>query len=104
MLTGRPVPAQEALQLKMINYVVPDDQVDAKAIEIAKTIAGNSPDSVQAILNGIRLTGEFGSPQHAHRVWMDSAQLRAMYNGENIKEGLLAFSEKRLPKWTPSKL
>ena len=36
----------------MVNEVVPDDQVESRALEIAKTIAGNSPDSVVAGLYG----------------------------------------------------
>jgi enoyl-CoA hydratase/carnithine racemase len=51
-LTGRNISPQEAQSLGMINYVVPDAQVDAKALEIAKTIASNSPDSVMATLYG----------------------------------------------------
>lgn len=104
MLTGRVIPAQEALQLKMVNYVVPDDSVEAKALELAKTIASNSPDSVMALLYGIRLSSEIGSPQHAQRLFADSAQVQMVYSGDNIKEGLNAFTEKRAPRWVPSKL
>lgn len=104
MLTGRPIPAQEALQLKMVNYVVPDDAVEAKALELAVAIAANSPDSVMALLYGIRLSAELGSPQHANRLFVDSAQLHMVHSGENIQEGIKAFAEKRAPRWVPSKL
>lgn len=36
----------------MINEVVPDDDVEKRALEIATVIAGNSPDSVVAGLYG----------------------------------------------------
>ena len=52
MLTGRNIPSTEALQLGIVNYVVSDEEVDAKALEIAKTIASYSPDSVATILQG----------------------------------------------------
>lgn len=36
----------------MVNYVVPDDEVEARALALAKEIAENSPDSVVAQLYG----------------------------------------------------
>jgi enoyl-CoA hydratase/carnithine racemase len=109
----------------MVNEVVPDDQVEARALELAKAIAANSPDSVVAglygkcVLNlpnaqsaidaeltrtGIRLTGECASTRQANAMFVDSAQYRAVNTGSNIKEGLLAFQERREPRWVPSKL
>lgn len=55
LLTGRNIPAQEALQLGLLNAVVPDDQVDAKALEFAKAIAANSPDSIIVLMHGKHL-------------------------------------------------
>lgn len=52
MLTGRNIPSAEALQLGLVNFVVSDDEVDAKALELAKMIASYSPDSVRTILQG----------------------------------------------------
>lgn len=52
ILTGRNIPAAEALALRMVNEVVPDDKVEARALELAKEIAANSPDSVIAGLYG----------------------------------------------------
>lgn len=52
ILTGRNIPAKEALELRMINEVVPDANVEARALEIAKIISSNSPDSVMALLYG----------------------------------------------------
>lgn len=52
LLTGRNIPAQEALQLGLVNAVVPDDQVEAKALDFAKAIAANSPDSIIVLMHG----------------------------------------------------
>lgn len=52
LLTGRNIPAQEALQLGLVNAVVPDDQVEAKALSLAKDIAANSPDSIIVLMHG----------------------------------------------------
>lgn len=55
-LTGRNISPQEAKTLGMVSYVVPDDAVEAKALEIARSIASNSPDSVMATLYGVYLS------------------------------------------------
>jgi enoyl-CoA hydratase/carnithine racemase len=52
LLTGRNIPAQEALQLGLVNAVVPDDQVEAKALDFARAIAANSPDSIIVLMHG----------------------------------------------------
>lgn len=104
VLTGRNIPAREALGMGMINAVVPDDEVEKKALEIAGAIAENSPDSVVSLMYGVRIASEVGSVSIAQKLFADSPQVRALYNGKNIKEGLLAFKEKRKPRWEGSKL
>ncbi|TXT04295.1 hypothetical protein VHUM_04182 [Vanrija humicola] len=104
ILTGRNISPAEALALNMVNYVVPDDEVEARALALAQEIAENSPDSVVAQLYAIRLTHENTSSFAAQRLIVDSAPIKALEEGENILEGLVAFKEKRKPNWVPSKL
>jgi len=103
-LTGRPIPAQEALQLRILNAVVPDDQVDAEAVKLASQIAANSPDSIRHLVQAVRLSNEVASVDRAFSLSMGSAENDAVWEGENIQEGLNAFAEKREPRWRPSKL
>jgi enoyl-CoA hydratase/carnithine racemase len=49
MLTSRPWPAAEAKAAGFVSQVVPRDQLDGAALELANTIAANSPESVSAI-------------------------------------------------------
>jgi len=49
MLTSRKFPAAEALTAGFVSRVVPRDQLDDAALEIAQQIAANSPESVSAI-------------------------------------------------------
>lgn len=86
-LTGRQVPASEALQLGLLNRVVPDDRVDEEAINLAKEVAGNSPDSVKHLIQAIRMTNEVASVDRAFRLSENSAENAAVWSGENIKEG-----------------
>ncbi|PYH47537.1 enoyl-CoA hydratase/isomerase family protein [Aspergillus saccharolyticus JOP 1030-1] len=110
VLTGRKVSAAEALRWGLVNEVVPMDaegeperDVVHRALEVAGRIAANSPDAVMVSRAGVNLgwegTGADEATVKLMEDWMD--KLNA---GENIKEGLRAFVEKRHPKWLDSKL
>ena len=104
-LTGRTLDAHEARDWGLVNEVVEDDpsNVVERAIEVAKIIAGNSPDSVIVSRAGVllgweQLSAEAGTDRLIQGSW------KAMEGGENMKEGVRAFVEKRRPKWIDSKL
>lgn len=99
LLTARAYPAAEALQIGLINHVVPDGQALDKAMEIANLIASNAPLAVEAIMRSV---------QAASGLSEDDALAREMEIGGPIfqtndaKEGPRAFAEKRAPVWTRS--
>ena len=104
-LTGRTLDAHEARDWGLVNEVVEGDpnNVVKRAIEVAKIIAGNSPDSVVVSREGVllgweQLSAEEGTDRLVQGGW------KTMEGGENMKEGVRAFVEKRKPKWTDSKL
>jgi len=111
-LTGRTVSAEEAREWGLVNAVTEDASPDAdvlsrpvvmKALEYAKEIAGNSPDSVIISRAGIIQGWEDGSAEHASQNIVEIYSKR-LNEGENIREGVKAFVEKRSPRWVPSKL
>ena len=104
-LTGRVVSAEEAEKWGLINAVVAggEAEVVAKAVEYAKMIAENSPDAVIVSREGVKLGWEGVGAEDASRMVVDVWYPR-LVRGENLKEGVLAFVEKRKPKWVPSKL
>src|SRR5512143_3761470 len=54
MLTGEQITAQQAMQLRLVNMVVPGGEVMRQSIGLAKKIAAKSSVSIAAILNSIR--------------------------------------------------
>jgi crotonobetainyl-CoA hydratase len=99
ILTGEPITAAEALELHLVNEVVPQDRVLDAALELASRVTANAPLAVQAskrlalgILDGV-ITGE-------QDLWSASAaEGRALMRTQDAKEGPLAFAEKRAPVW-----
>lgn len=104
-LTGRTVSAEEAERWGLINKVVGDrdGEVVEAAIEYAKMIGENSPDAVIVSREGVKMgwegVGAEEGTRIANEIWFPLLQ-----KGENIKEGVRAFVEKRKPQWVPAKL
>lgn len=99
MFTGEPIGAVRALELGLVNYVVPQSEVLSKALELGERIGVNAPLAVQAskrisqqIVDG-SVVGEAG-------LWELSARERAGVNASaDAKEGPRAFAEERDPVW-----
>lgn len=108
-LTGRPVSAQEAAAWGLINKVVgsggegASSEVVAEAMRLAEMIVDNSPDSVIVTREGIKMGWEGISVEDGTRK-LEQEWFRRMDQGENMKEGVKAFVEKRKPEWVASKL
>jgi enoyl-CoA hydratase/carnithine racemase len=111
-LTGRTITASEAREWSLVNAVTQDAAAECgvldrpvvkKAVEVATTIASNSPDSVIIARAGVISGWEDGSAENASRLLCETWN-STLYNGENHREGLRAFVEKREPRWIDSKL
>jgi len=70
---------------------------------VAEAIAENSPDSVLVSREGIKLGWEAIGAEDGTRFLAENWYPK-MDGGENMKEGVLAFVEKRKPRWVASKL
>lgn len=113
VLTGRMVGPVEAERWGLVNSVVVvgegagEEEVGravlGKALKVAGEIAGNSPDSVLVSREGVKLGWE-GIGADEATAMLNETWVKRLNEGENIKEGLQAFVEKRKPVWVDSKL
>ncbi|KAG9034184.1 hypothetical protein FRB95_013704 [Tulasnella sp. JGI-2019a] len=105
LLTGRLISATEAQdRFRFVNAVVPPKDVLPTALQWAKTIIASSPDAVQSNKRGILSSLELGGVEEARLSHVKSPETEALFKGENVLEGLKAFTEKRKPKWGNPKL
>jgi len=94
LLTGEDVTARRALELGLVNHVVPDGRALDRAREIAGRIAANGPLAVKAILATLRETEML--PEAEAFAIEQKHGMRVMAS-EDAAEGPRAFLEKREP-------
>ena len=96
ILTGRTVGAQEALAIGLVESVVPDGELLARAVALAAQMADNAPVAVRTAKAAIQRGAEL-SLEDGIRLEQDLAAF--LYTTEDAKEGPRAFLEKRPPVW-----
>jgi enoyl-CoA hydratase len=96
LLTGEYMSAQEALEVGFVNYVLPQDQVMDKAMELANIIADNGPLAVKAIRDTVRSTFHLSEFEALD---IETKNSTAIIMSKDAKEGPRAFKEKRKPNF-----
>jgi enoyl-CoA hydratase/carnithine racemase len=96
VFTGRTLPADECLELGLVNRVVPDELLMKEARALVDEIAANAPLAVQASKRMMRmgLSEEFAD--HVHHVYL---QLIPLFASADFNEGIRSFLEKRKPEF-----
>ena len=95
-LTGEPIDAREALDLGLLNYVVPRAELDAKLDWLLARLLDKSPTAIRRGKYAMRTTESMNFDQSA--VFME-AQIGTLALTEDAAEGRRAFIEKRRPAW-----
>jgi enoyl-CoA hydratase/carnithine racemase len=96
VLTGRRVAAAEAERLGLVDRLVPAGTARETALELATTIAENSPVGVRNAKRALRLGG---GVDLATGLEVEDAAWRATAFSADRAEGVRAFTEKRRPVW-----
>jgi crotonobetainyl-CoA hydratase len=99
ILTGQPISAQRALQLGLVNRVVPAGQVLAEAFALAAMVTDNAPLSVQLSKRVARGISDGAIPAEDADWARSAAEGRRLMSSADTREGLRAFAEKRSPQW-----
>ena len=95
--------AEQMREWGLVNFVVAEGTVVDEAIKIAEEMAGNDPDAVIASREGLRLGWEGVGPQLGTEL-LEKGMYGRIDGGENMKEGVRSFVDKRKPVWKDSKL
>ncbi|HJC29432.1 MAG TPA: crotonase/enoyl-CoA hydratase family protein [Candidatus Dietzia intestinipullorum] len=99
MLTGEPISADRALDLHLVNRVVPADRLLDEALGLADAIAANAPLAVRASKR-LALGIADGARSGEQPRWeQNDAEMIAVMTSQDAAEGATAFAEKRAPVW-----
>ncbi|HUY85847.1 MAG TPA: enoyl-CoA hydratase-related protein [Acidimicrobiales bacterium] len=97
MMTGRRVPAEEALRLGFVNRVVPAAQLDQAVAETAAAIAAGSPDAIKLGRTAFYRCLSMGPSEALDYL---QAMLTVTTMTGDAQEGIASFLEGRPPRWS----
>jgi enoyl-CoA hydratase/carnithine racemase len=96
LFTGKPIDAQEAYRIGLVNKVVPRDKLMTEAKKLAETICQAAPLAVrtakEAMMRGLDMS-------LAEGLRLEDDFQRYIMSTKDFEEGITAFREKRKPKF-----
>jgi crotonobetainyl-CoA hydratase len=99
ILTGRNVSAAEGKALGFVHDVVAPDALMDAAKALAAQICELSPMSVRASKQVVSRSLDTASLRDAYEGQMAHPAVNALWKSEDLREGPLAFAQKRTPEW-----
>lgn len=96
VLTGKPISAQRAYEIGLVNRIAEPAALMDAALELAREVLEGAPLSVAAARETVMLSTEMGRAAAIDAGY--EAHVTA-YTSEDAQEGPLAFSQKRKPEW-----
>jgi len=100
LLTGRHFTAEEAVAMGLATRALPPEQVLAAAVAVARDIATNAAPLSVAITKRLLWASPPLDADEADR--LESAMHRQVMGAADAREGVLAFLERREPRWSLS--
>jgi enoyl-CoA hydratase/carnithine racemase len=96
VLTGKPITAQRAYEIGLVNRMTEPGKLIDVALELATDILEGAPLSVRAAREMVMLSTEMGRTAALQAARHASEYA---YRSEDAQEGPRAFAEKRRPEW-----
>jgi enoyl-CoA hydratase len=96
MMTGELITATQALDLHIVNRVVPADQLDVEVRRLTDRLASRSPLLMRLGKDALDATRDQPLDSALDHL---QAQLALAFTTQDIREGVAAFREKRDPVW-----
>ena len=97
VLTGKPITAQRAYEIGLVNRLAEPEALMDCALELAREVLEGAPLSVKAARDTVMLATEMGRTAALDAGY---AAHEECYNSADAQEGPRAFSEKRKPVWS----
>lgn len=99
MITGRPVDAEEALAMGLVDRVVDDGALLEQTTKLARAAAAGPPIAISAIKAAIQQSGRNSLDE---QLALESRHQLKAFDSADSREGITAFFEKRPPKFDGS--
>jgi methylmalonyl-CoA decarboxylase len=98
LFTAAPIPASQALNLGIINYIKMADEIEDFVYRMARGITVNAPLAISVMKEELRLLAGARSitPELFERI---QGLRRIVYDSRDYQEGISAFRGKRRPKF-----
>jgi enoyl-CoA hydratase/carnithine racemase len=97
MISGERLSAERAAAVGLVNAAVAPGELDAAVARLTALIGSKSPSTLRLGLEALRDTEELSLDE---KLPILSSRLGICLGTSDAREGLMAFLEKRTPKWT----
>jgi enoyl-CoA hydratase/carnithine racemase len=95
-ITGEPWRAEQALELGLLNYVVPREELDTKVDWLLERILDKSPAAIRLGKQALHAIQDMSLPETFQYTQL---MIDRMAGTDDAREGFAAFREKRKPRW-----
>jgi len=96
ILTGDMIDAAAALDLRLVNYVYPAEELETETMKLAEKIASKSPVALQMAKEAVKTASKTNLEEGLKR---EIDLFAITFSSEDKEEGVAAFLEKRKPEF-----